>query len=253
MSGAALEAFKQISVGSAEAEQTAANRLLAALPAEALALLEPDLKRVTLDQGALCFYAGDAVDYVYFPRTGMISLSVKAGNAKMVEIALVGCDGAVGLQCGLGPRRLFTRAIVLIAGEFSVIAADRFEQAAGRSAAIKDLIVRYTELQWTEAQQTTACNALHDGSSRLCRWLLQSADRTRSENVPLTQEFLAEMLGLRRTTVTLLAQELQKKGILRYSRGKITIVDRPALEAAACDCYGIIRRESLSLTNKTKI
>lgn len=110
---------------------------------------------------------------------------------------------------------------------------------------LRDLIVRYTEMLWSEAQQNAACNAIHDGSSRLCRWLLQCVDRTGSDQLPLTQESLAEMLGMRRTTVTLLAQQLQNRGILRYSRGRITVLDRAALKKYACGCYAAVKHEYL--------
>jgi CRP-like cAMP-binding protein len=223
------------------------NRLLAVLPSESFALLEPDLRQVALAQNVLCFGPGDPVDQVYFPLTGMISLLVATGEGEMVETTSIGRDGAVGLQAGLGARTSFTRATVQIPGKFSVISANRLEQVASRSAPLRDLIVRYIETLWAEAQQNAACNAIHDGSSRLCRWLLQCADRIGSDQLPLTQEFLAEMLGVRRTTVTLLAQELQRRGIVRYSRGHITILDRPGLEAIACECYDTIRRESLSV------
>jgi CRP-like cAMP-binding protein len=163
----------------------------------------------------------------------------------MVETSSTGREGAVGVQCGFGPRLSFTRATVQIPGKFSAISAVRFEHAVSRSPALRDLILRYIEMLWAEAQQNTACNAIHDGSSRLCRWLLQCADRTGSDQLLLTQEFLAEMLGVRRTTVTLLAQELQKQGILRYSRGRITILDRAALEARACECYGAVKHDNL--------
>jgi CRP-like cAMP-binding protein len=222
------------------------NRLLASLSDEAFALLEPDLRQVTLPQGVVCYGAGEPIDQVYFPHTGMISLLVTTGDGDMVETASTGREGAVGLQCGFGPRLSFTRATVQIPGRFSTIAAARFEHAVSRSAAVRDLVVRYTEMVWAEAQQNAACNAIHDGSSRLCRWLLQCADRTGSEQLLLTQEFLAEMLGVRRTTVTLLAQELQKRGILRYSRGRITILDRPTLESCACECYGAVKHDTLS-------
>jgi len=222
----------------------AGNRLLAALPEPAIALLEPDLRQVTLPQGVVCFGAGDAIDQVYFPRTGMISLFVTTGDGDMIQTSSVGCEGAVGVQCGNGPCLSFTRAIVQIGGNFWVISAPRFEVATSRSAELRELIFAYIETLWAEAQQNAACNAIHDGSSRLCRWLLQCADQTGSDQVLLTQEFLAEMLGVRRTTVTLLAQELQKRGILRYSRGRITILDRAALEGCACDCYEVIRKLS---------
>jgi len=219
------------------------NRLLAALPADILIVLEPDLKQVLLPQGVVCFDPGDPINQVYFPHSGMISCLVTTGAGEMVETSSVGGEGALGLQCGLGQRVSFTRAVVQIGGKFSVISAGRFEYAAGRNAALRELIIRHTEMLWAEAQQNAACNAIHDGSSRLCRWLLQCADRIGSDQLALTQEFLSGMLGVRRTTVTLLAQELQKKGILRYSRGRITILDRPALQAAACECYGAVKHD----------
>jgi CRP-like cAMP-binding protein len=225
---------------------SAGNRLLTALPEDALTLLEPDLRQLTLPQGVVCYGAGDPIDQVYFPHTGMISQLITSRDGDMVETSTTGREGAVGLQCGLGPRLSFTRTMVQIPGKFSAISAARFEHAASRSAALRDLIMRYTETVWAEAQQNAACNAIHDGSSRLCRWLLQCADRTGSEQLLLTQEFLSEMLGVRRTTVTLLAQELQKRGIVRYSRGRITILDRPGLEACACECYEAIKQENLS-------
>jgi CRP-like cAMP-binding protein len=221
------------------------NRLLAALPGDAFALLEPDLRQVSLPHGVVCYEAGAPIDEVYFPQTGMISLLVSTSDGEVVETSSVGHEGAVGLQCGLGPRVSLTRAVVQIAGKFSVISASRFELATTHSAALVELIFDYIEALWTEAQQNAACNAIHDGSSRLCRWLLQCADRIGSEHLLLTQEFLAEMLGVRRTTVTLLTQELQKRGILRYSRGRITILDRAELEACACECYAVIRKISL--------
>jgi CRP-like cAMP-binding protein len=207
--------------------------------------LGPDLRQVSLPHGLVCYEAGGLIDEVYFPQTGMISLLVSTSDGDVVETSSVGHEGAVGLQCGLGPRVSLTRAIVQIAGKFSVISASRFGLATQHSAALGELIFDYTETLWTEAQQNAACNAIHDGSSRLCRWLLQCADRIGSEQLLLKQEFLAEMLGVRRTTVTLLAQELQKRGILRYSRGRITILDRAALEACACECYEVIRKISL--------
>jgi CRP-like cAMP-binding protein len=232
-------------VGRATSGRVSGNRLLAALPDDAAKLIEPDLKRISLSQGAVCFGPGDPIEQIYFPQSGMISLFVPTGDGEMVETSSIGREGAVGLQSGLGGRVSFTLTTVRVAGEFSTIAAARFAQAVNRSAALRDLVVRYTEMLWAEAQQNAACNAIHDGSSRLCRWLLQSADRTGSDLLPLTQEFLADMLGVRRTTVTLLAQELQKKGILRYSRGRITIVDRGALEACACKCYHVVKHENL--------
>jgi len=180
--------------------RAAGNRLLAALPDDVFTHLEPDLRQLTLPQGVVCYGAGDPIDQVYFPHTGMISQLIATGDGDMVETSSIGREGAVGLQCGLGSRLSFTRATVQIPGRFSAISAARFEQAASVNAGLRDLIMHYTETLWAEAQQNAACNAIHDGSSRLCRWLLQCADRTGSEQLLLTQEFLAEMLGVRRTT-----------------------------------------------------
>jgi CRP-like cAMP-binding protein len=226
------------------ANRTADNRFLAALPDDAIALLEPDLKQIALPPGAACYSPGGPIDQVYFPQSGMISLVVVA-DGESVETSSVGREGAVGLQCGFGSRLSFTRATVQIPGKFSTISAARFEQVASRHPALRDLIVRHIETKWAEAQQNAACNAVHDGSSRLCRWLLQCADRIGSDQLLLTQDFLAGMLGVRRTTVTLLAQQLQKRALVRYGRGRITIIDRRAMEDSACECYQTIKALAL--------
>lgn len=228
-----------------ETVKRSGNRILAALPDSAFQQLEPDLRHVTLPQGTTCMEAHDPIDQVYFPASGMVSLFVATGGGGMVETSSIGREGAIGLQCGFGPRLSFTRAVVQIPGRFSTISAARFERMVSCTPLLRDLIVRYTEMLWSQAQQNAACNAIHDGSSRLCRWLLQCADRTGSDQLPLTQESLAEMLGMRRTTVTLLAQQLQNRGILRYSRGRITVLDRAALQKHACGCYAAIKHDFL--------
>ena len=226
-----------------ETMRRSGNWILAALPDSVFQQLEPDLRHVTLPQGTTCMDANDPIDQVYFPQSGMISLLVAIGG--MVETSSIGREGAVGLQCGFGPRPSFGRAVVQIPGSFSTILAARFERIVSCTPTLGDLIARYTEMLWTEAQQNAACNAIHDGSSRLCRWLLQCVDRTGSDQLPLTQESLAEMLGMRRTTVTLLAQQLQNRGILRYSRGRITVLDRVALQKHACGCYAAVKHDYL--------
>jgi CRP-like cAMP-binding protein len=153
---------------------------------------------------------------------------------------MIGREGAAGLQNAMGQRPSFTRAIVQVPGVFWSISAEALRRAIENSEQAKAVVNRYTEILWAEAQQLAACNAVHQSLPRLARWLLQSADRTGSNRLPLTQEFLGEMLGVRRTSVTLLAQELQNRGIIRYGRGKITVLDRAALEATACECYQVI-------------
>jgi CRP-like cAMP-binding protein len=224
----------------------AGNHLLAALPSECLHVLESHMRQMTLTQGFVCCEAGDPIEQVYFPQTGMISCLIAMGEGTMAEVSSIGREGAAGLQAGLGRRYSYTRAVVQIPGKFSVIPAISLLSTAASVPALRTIIVGYIETLWAEAQQNSACNAIHDGSSRLCRWLLQCSDRIGSEQLALTQEFLAEMLGMRRTTVTLLAQALQKKGILRYSRGRIVIVDRPRLEAAACECYDATKHHHIS-------
>jgi CRP-like cAMP-binding protein len=158
----------------------------------------------------------------------------------MVETDIIGREGALGVQRGLGKRHSFTRATVQIQGRFLTIAAHEFELAAASSTPIREMISRYTEVLWARAQQRTACNAVHTASSRLCRWLLESSRSVDSDRLALTHEFLSQMLGVRRTTVTALAQGLQRKGAIEYGRGKISILDRSKLEARACECHKII-------------
>jgi CRP-like cAMP-binding protein len=204
------------------------NRLLATLPNADRALLAPHLKDVTLEPGAVLQEPGEPIVDVYFPCD---------------ETATVGREGAIGSLSGLGPRRSHTRALVQVAGRACRISASQFRSAADRSQPIRDIIVRYGEMLLIQVQQTAACNALHDVEERLSRWLLQARDRVDGNIIRLTHEFLSQMLGVRRPTVTVVARMLQDAGLIRYHRGHIEIVDRPGLEARACECYHSIRQE----------
>ena len=228
------------------------NRLLAALPRDAFAEMSRDLRQISLVQGNSLFEPGAPLDDIYFPHSGMISLMVVTSDGRAVEISTIGREGAVGLHGALGARFSFTRAITQIGGVFSTIAASRFAQLVRAHAPVRDLIARYTEILWAESQQIAACNASHDAPARLCRWLLQTADRTGSDLLPLTQELIAEMLVVRRTTVTLLAQALQRAGAIKYSRGHIEILDREKLRQRACECYSVIQLDNLSLKTGVK-
>jgi CRP-like cAMP-binding protein len=219
------------------------NRLLAALGPEHIGLLAPQLSEVELEQGAMLQEQGERIERVYFPHSGMISLVAVMQQGNAVETATVGREGAVGAMSGLGPRHAFTRAVVQMPGMASQIATGKFQAIVRQSTAIRDIVVHYNEILLAQVQQSAACNALHEAEARFCRWLLQSRDRSDSDVVPITQEFLAQMLGVRRTTVTLVAQSLQDDGLLRYRRGRIEIIDRPGLEARACECYSVVRRE----------
>jgi CRP-like cAMP-binding protein len=221
------------------------NRLLAALPGPTLALLEREMRSISLTPGVKIYEPGEPIDDVYFPQTGLISLLVVTKDGGSIETSIIGREGAIGLHRALGPRRAFTRATVQVGGRFSIVRGARLAEIAEESSALREMIVRYTEVLWAEAQQIAACNATHDAAARLARWLLQVADRIGGDRVPLTQEFLAQMIGVRRTTVTLLAQAMQKEGLLRYSRGRIDLLNRQGLEGRACECYHIIRYQNL--------
>jgi len=217
------------------------NQLLAAMPPATLALLERHLSNIGLAQGAICFDAGDPIQRVYFPTSCLISLVVSTGEGEQVETGMIGREGAAGLQSARGPRCSFARAIVQVPGESYTVSAELLRAAIDISEEAKDFVNRYMEIRWAEAQQLAACNAIHVALPRLARWLLQSADRIGGMQVRLTQKFLGEMLGIRRTSVTLLAQGLQARGIIRYTRGRITILDRSALESCACECYQTVQ------------
>jgi CRP-like cAMP-binding protein len=219
------------------------NLLLAGLPAKDLTLLTPHLKDVALEQGMILQEQGERIDQVYFPHDGIVSLLAVMQQGNAIEIATIGYEGAVGSLAGFGPRRSQTRAVVQVAGAASRIAAARFRKAAQDSEAVCQIVVRYGEMLLMQVQQTAACNALHDVEARLSRWLLQARDRLESNTIGLTHEFLSQMLGVRRTTVTVVAHMLQQAGLIRYHRGKIEIVDRRGLEARACECYEAIRRQ----------
>jgi CRP-like cAMP-binding protein len=216
------------------------NRLLAALPPKDFSLIASDLKDISLAQGVVLQEAGEPVEHVYFPQTGMISLLAVMQDGREVETATVGREGGVGTITGLGSRISPHRSVVQIEGSVSRIPAAKFQAAVNASAAIRDIAVRYSDSLMMMVQQSAGCNALHGLESRLCRWLLQTRDRNDGNHLPLTQEFLSQMLGVRRTTLTLIAQDLQSA----YRRGHIEIVDRNGLEAKACECYGVIRRQS---------
>jgi CRP-like cAMP-binding protein len=221
------------------------NHLLLSLPVAEYALLEPHMKDIPLKQGTILSEQGENIEHVYFPHSGMVSVViVLADGEKAVETATVGREGAIGAVAGLGPRRATARAIVQVAGTGSRIPSRQFQAAVRQSPLLRDFVVRYQEMLLHQAQQSTACNALHEARPRLCRWLLQTHDRVDSDVIALTQEFLAQMLGVRRTTVTELARGLQKKGLVRYKRGKIEVLDRDGLEECACECYRALRGQA---------
>lgn len=221
------------------------NKLLSSLPRDQFDLLAPYLITESLTQGLVLLEAGDEFEYVYFPHYGMLSLLVVLKDGKAVETATVGCEGVVGAMAGLGLYKSLVRVVVQLPIGVTKISATQFRIAASCSDAIRDLCIRYNEVLLSQARVTAACNAVHVVEERFCRWLLQSADRAGSSTVNLTQEFLAEMLGVRRTSVTEVASKIQSTGAIKYSRGVINILDRPALETMSCECYQTLVDQSV--------
>ncbi|MDB5630603.1 MAG: transcriptional regulator, Crp/Fnr family [Tardiphaga sp.] len=214
-----------------------ANKLLATLPRDQFSLIASHLTIASYKQNVVLLEASEEVEYVYFPHDGMLSLLAVMRDGKAIETATVGREGVVGGMAGLGLHRSLVRVVVQLPMTASRIAASHFRKAVSASEALRTLCINYNEVLLTQARITAACNALHPVEARFCRWLLQSADRAAGDTVALTQELLAEMLGVRRTSVTEVAGKMQLEGVITYSRGVIRIVDRAALERLSCECY----------------
>lgn len=211
------------------------NALLAALSFEALSLLRRHLSRRTFAKGTLLWDTEEPAGQVYFPHAGLVSISV-LDERHCIEVGSIGPEGAAGLHPGVAGTPMLTRATVQIGGVFSVIAMRPFAEAVRQSDEVATLAALACEWPLRQAQQLASCNAIHSADMRLARWLLLAAMRTGSDQLTITQEELAGMLGIRRTTATLIAQKLHQAGAIGYSRGKIAIGDRNALQAAACPC-----------------
>jgi CRP-like cAMP-binding protein len=223
------------------------NKLLAALPRRHFDLLAPNLTTVSLQQGEVLAEPGDEPDHIYFPESGMLSLLAVLRDGKAIETATVGREGVVGAMAGLGLYKSLVRIVVQLSTTVSKIPAPQFRKVAAQSDAIRNMCIQYNEVLLSQARVTAACNALHVVEARFCRWLLQTADRAESDTVALTQEFLAEMLGVRRTSVTEVASKIQAAGAINYSRGQITILKRSALEKMSCECYQTLVDQSAGL------
>jgi len=219
------------------------NRLLAALPPADLELLAPELETVTLDQDAVLSRTGDQIKHVFFPHSGAITLMIDMASGETVATAAVGCEGAVGLLSVLGPSPSAITAVVRAPGTASRIPAHRFHIAFGRSPAIRHAVQLHAKAMLVQLQLGAACNALHPVQARMARWLLHLRDLIDQDSLPLTQEALSQILGVRRTTVTLLMRNLRASGAIRSDRRGQIEIDRSELAAAACECHGTMRRE----------
>jgi len=222
-----------------------ANKLLAALSHADNEALKIHFTVVSVKQGTVLFDVDDEVDHIFFPLSGMASLLVVLKNGNAVETATIGREGVVGAMAGLGLHRSRVRAVIQLASTAARIPAPQFRKIIASSPTISNLCIRYNERLLAQARVTAACNLSHSVEARFCRWLLQSRDRAESDTLPLTQEFLSEMLGVRRTSVTEVAVKIQETGAISYSRGIIKIIDLQKLKDISCECYETLREEAL--------
>ena len=218
-----------------------ANRLLLALGRKDRALIDPYLVLKLVGRGQVLFEPGEDIETTFFPCRGTIaSLLVVSANGREVEAAAIGHEGAVGGIVSAGHKPAFSRAVIQIGGPAFCIPTARLEEVKQRSRVFHDLFSRYADVLLAQMMQSVACNALHSIEARCSRWLLSTHDRVGQTAIPLTQEALAEMLGVQRTTVTGVAQELQTRGLIRYARGRVEILNRKGIEGLACECYAAI-------------
>jgi CRP-like cAMP-binding protein len=219
------------------------NHLIAALPELEMARLIPALELVPLPLGQALYESGDSIRQVFFPTTAIVSLLYVMENGASAEIAVVGNDGIVGIALFMGGETMPNRAVVQSAGEAYRMDGSALKQEFTRGGVFQHLLLRYTLALLTQMAQTAVCNRHHSLDQQLCRWLLLSLDRLGSSDVSMTQELIANMLGVRREGVTEAAGNLQRAGLIHYSRGRITVLDRPGLEARVCECYEVVRQE----------
>ena len=220
-----------------------ANRLLAALPDASLKALLPSLERVTLPLGMVVYESGGAQGHVYFPTSSIVSLLYVLADGASAEIAVTGNEGLVGISLFMGGETTPSRAVVQSAGHGYRLRGDLLRKEFESGGVLQHLLLRFTQALITQMTQTAVCNRHHSVDQQLCRWLLLSLDRLPGEELVMTQELIANMLGVRREGVTEAAGKLQDEGMIRYSRGKITVLDRAKLEARVCECYGVVKKE----------
>ncbi len=216
---------------------------MAALPPAAWARWAPLLERVDMPLGHVLYESGIALNHVYFPLTAIVSLLYVMENGASAEIAVVGNEGIVGVSLFMGGESTPSRAVVQSAGQGCRLKAEVMKTEFDKAGATLHLLLRYTQALITQMAQTAVCNRHHSLDQQLCRWLLLSLDRLQGSELVMTQELIANMLGVRREGVTEGALKLQKAGLIKYARGRITVLDRKGLETRTCECYGVVKRE----------
>ncbi len=219
------------------------NGILTALPAADHERLLPNLEDIPLVLGRSIYESGSEQEYVYFPTSSIVSLLYVMQDGSSAEIAVVGHEGVVGIALFMGGETTPSRAVVQSAGHGYRLKASILKTEFGQGGELQHLLLRYTQALITQMAQTAVCNRHHSVEQQLCRWLLLSLDRLPSNQLTMTQELIANMLGVRREGVTEAAGHLQSSGIIEYKRGKITVLDRPALEKRVCECYAVVKRE----------
>ena len=226
------------------------NDILSALPEDEYQRLVPNFRPITLLRGQIVHESGHRPHSIYFPMTSVISLVYTTASGTTAEIGVIGNDGLLGMALLLGGNTMPHQAVTQIGGRAIAVQANVIQHEFSRGSRLQQFILLYTQSLLTQISQTAVCNRLHSMEQRLSRWLLLCQDRTRSPDLDMTQEFISQMLGGRRESVTVAAGRLQDAGIIRYARGHICILDRAALEAASCECYGVVKNECSRLKPK---
>jgi CRP-like cAMP-binding protein len=226
-----------------EAHDPRQNRLLAALPAPELERLRANLKLVPLSLGEVLYESGGRQKQVYFPTSAIVSLLYTMADGACAELAVVGNEGIIGVSLFMGGETTPSRAVVHGAGHAYQLSGRLLKEEFTRGGAVQHLLLRYTQALLTQMAQSAVCNRHHSLDQQLCRWLLLSLDRSPGNELVVTQELIAHMLGVRRESVTEAAGKLQSAGLIKYSRGHITVIDRAGLEARTCECYTVVKQE----------
>ena len=237
------ESFSRLSRSMPAPHSPKQNHILAALPAAEFDRLAPHLELVPLPLGEALYESGGRLQHVYFPTTAIVSLLYVLEDGASAEIAVVGNEGVLGIALFMGGETTPSRAVVQSAGFGYRLKAQILKQEFNRAGPVMHLLLRYTQALITQMTQTAVCNRHHSVEQQLCRWLLLSLDRLSSDALTMTQELIANMLGVRREGVTEAAGKLQRDGLIRYSRGRIEVIDRPGLEKAVCECYAVVKKE----------
>ena len=223
--------------------ESRSNQLLGALPAAEWQRWLPQLEAVEMPLGQVLYESGSTLSHVYFPTSSIVSLLYVMEDGASAEIAVVGNEGVVGISIFMGGESTTSRAVVQSAGKGWRLAAQAIKEEFNRAGPVLHLLLRYTQALITQMAQTAVCNRHHSLDQQLCRWLLLSLDRLQGSELVMTQELIANMLGVRREGVTESALKLQRAGLIRYARGRISVLDRQGLEQRSCECYAVVKKE----------